>query len=267
MWEMQALNSQNASSNLTTAHETNGLNGNGCGTNGLATNGISISSSGSSCSTASNGSTTNGSLGPNSAAAATSVGVLTNGNGVLGAGSGGAVVQNGVGGGGGLGGAGSNASVTVGVGSGADLNGNGTQSQSVTAASAATISDLQQHVTNSLTVTLPTSDLEAQTLAFVESANAFLHPALRGVKAVSLARKRPLLGGPRSTMNPTKRTVMTLIARARTAQALHGSRTAQPIGEPIQVITSPLILQPPLDLLQSNAPGTGVTKENILQGA
>ncbi|XP_035773699.1 branchpoint-bridging protein-like isoform X2 [Anopheles albimanus] len=326
MWEMQALNSQNASSNLTTAHETNGLNGNGCGTNGLATNGISISSSGSSCSTASNGSTTNGSLGPNSAAAATSVGVLTNGNGVLGAGSGGAVVQNGVGGGGGLGGAGSNASVTVGVGSGADLNGNGTQSQSVTAASAATISDLQQHVTNSLTHhhhhhqqqqqqqqqqhqqqqqqqqhqhqtqnqflsgdtdmssllqpmdvnmtsanhfvnSLPTSDLEAQTLAFVESANAFLHPALRGVKAVSLARKRPLLGGPRSTMNPTKRTVMTLIARARTAQALHGSRTAQPIGEPIQVITSPLILQPPLDLLQSNAPGTGVTKENILQGA
>uniref|UniRef100_A0A182MC38 Uncharacterized protein n=1 Tax=Anopheles culicifacies TaxID=139723 RepID=A0A182MC38_9DIPT len=108
--------------------------------------------------------------------------------------------------------------------------------------------------------------MEAQTLAFVESANAFLHPALRGVKAVSLARKRPLLGGPRSTMNPTKRTVMTLIARARTAQALHGSRTAQPIGEPIQVITSPLILQPPLDLLQPNA-SAGVAKENILQGA
>ncbi|XP_050085224.1 probable serine/threonine-protein kinase DDB_G0267686 isoform X2 [Anopheles aquasalis] len=297
MWEMQALNSQNASSNLTTAHETNGLNGNGCG-NGLGTNGISISSSGSSCSTASNGSTTNGSLGPNSAAGAPGVGVLTNGNGVLG--GGGAVVQNGAGGA--LGGAGSNASVTVGVGSG-DLNGNGTQpqqSQSVTAqATAATISDLQQHVTNSLTHhhhhhqqqqqqqhqqqqqqqqqqqhqqqqqqqqhqhqtqnqflsgdtdmssllqpmdvnmtsanhfvnSLPTSDLEAQTLAFVESANAFLHPALRGVKAVSLARKRPLLGGPRSTMNPTKRTVMTLIARARTAQALHGSRTAQPIGD------------------------------------
>ncbi|XP_049533904.1 probable serine/threonine-protein kinase DDB_G0267686 isoform X2 [Anopheles darlingi] len=355
MWEMQALNSQNASSNLTTAHETNGLNGNGCG-NGLGTNGISISSSGSSCSTASNGSTTNGSLGPNSAAAASvggGGGVLTNGNGVLGAG--GTVVQNG---GGVLGGGGSNTSVTVGVGS--DLNGNGTQpqqqqqhqqqqhqqqhqqqqqsQQSVTAATVGTtISDLQQHVTNSLTQqqqhhhhhhqqqhqqqqhqqhqhqqqqqqqqqqqhqhqtqnqflsgdtdmssllqpmdvnmtsanhfvnSLPTSDLEAQTLAFVESANAFLHPALRGVKAVSLARKRPLLGGPRSTMNPTKRTVMTLIARARTAQALHGSRTAQPIGEPIQVITSPLILQPPLDLLQSNAPGTGhVTKENILQGA
>ncbi|XP_058062201.1 uncharacterized protein LOC131212377 [Anopheles bellator] len=297
MWEMQALNSQNAATNLT--HDT-GLNG-GCG-NGLGTNGISMSSSGSSCSTASTGSTANGSLGP--------TGGLSNGtglNGVVGA-----TVSNGT-----NGGLGSNASVTVGVG--ADLS--NTQSSAAVAA-AATISDLQ-HVTNSLTHhqqqhqqqqqqhqqqqqqqqhqhqhtsqsqflsgdtdmssllqpmdvnmasanhfvnSLPTSDLEAQTLAFVESANAFLHPALRGVKAVSLARKRPLLGGPRSTMNPTKRTVMTLIARARTAQALHGSRTAQPIGEPIQVITSPLILQPPLDLLQSNA-GTGVTKENILQGA
>ncbi|KFB41780.1 hypothetical protein ZHAS_00009436 [Anopheles sinensis] len=126
--------------------------------------------------------------------------------------------------------------------------------------------DVNMASANHFVNSLPTSDLEAQTLAFVESANAFLHPALRGVKAVSLARKRPLLGGPRSTMNPTKRTVMTLIARARTAQALHGSRTAQPIGEPIQVITSPLILQPSLDLLQPNA-GSGVAKENILQGA
>ncbi|XP_055636963.1 KH domain-containing, RNA-binding, signal transduction-associated protein 2 isoform X2 [Toxorhynchites rutilus septentrionalis] len=118
------------------------------------------------------------------------------------------------------------------------------------------------HFVNSL----PTTDIEAQTLAFVESANAFLHPALRGVKTVSLARKRPLLGGPRSSMNPTKRTVMTLIARARTAQAMHGSRSNAPIGEPIQVITSPLILQPPLDLLQTSGTGS-VQKENILQGA
>lgn len=41
----------------------------------------------------------------------------------------------------------------------------------------------------------------------------------------SLARKRPLLGVPRSSMNPTKRTVMTLLARAKNAQALHGIRT------------------------------------------
>ncbi|XP_053661401.1 uncharacterized protein LOC128710374 [Anopheles marshallii] len=298
MWEMQALNSQNATSNLTSAHD-NTLNG-GCG-NGLPTNGMSISSSGSSCSTGSTGSTTNGTM-------PTSNGPLSNGTGLNGVVSAAQVVPNGVTG---LG-TGSNASAVVGVGTELTSNGS-TQPSSV-------VSELQ-HVTNSLTHhqhhhnqqqqqqqqqqsqhhqhqqsqnqflsndadmssllqpmdvnmtsanhfvnSLPTSDLEAQTLAFVESANAFLHPALRGVKAVSLARKRPLLGGPRSTMNPTKRTVMTLIARARTAQALHGSRTAQPIGEPIQVITSPLILQPPLDLLQPNA-GTGVVKENILQGA
>lgn len=138
--------------------------------------------------------------------------------------------------------------------------------------------DVNMTSANHFVNSLPTTDIEAQTLAFVESANAFLHPALRGVKTVSLgltnqqsswystARKRPLLGGPRSSMNPTKRTVMTLIARARTAQAMHGSRTAPPIGEPIQVITSPLILQPSLDLLQSNGTGS-VQKENILQGA
>jgi hypothetical protein len=47
--------------------------------------------------------------------------------------------------------------------------------------------------------------------------------------ASGLARKRPLLGAPRTGMNPTKRTVMTLLARARTAQSLHGARG--PIGE------------------------------------
>ncbi|XP_055606229.1 probable serine/threonine-protein kinase MARK-A [Uranotaenia lowii] len=125
--------------------------------------------------------------------------------------------------------------------------------------------DVNMTSANHFVNSLPTTDIEAQTLAFVESTNAFLHPALRGVKAVSLARKRPLLGGPRSSMNPTKRTVMTLIARARTAQAMHGTRASAPIGEPIQVITSPLILQPQLDLLQSN--GSGSQKENILQGA
>ncbi|XP_035895186.1 KH domain-containing, RNA-binding, signal transduction-associated protein 2-like isoform X2 [Anopheles stephensi] len=262
MWEMQALNSQNATSNLSSAHD-NTLNG-GCG-NGLSTNGMSISSSGSSCSTGSTGSTTNGTMPTN--------GPHSNGlNGVVVSAA--QVVSNGVTG---LG-TGSNASASIGVGSELGTNGS-TQPSSV-------VTDLQ-HVTSSLTHhqhhhnqqqqqqqsqqqqqhhqhqqsqnqflsndadmssllqpmdvnmtsanhfvnSLPTSDLDAQTLAFVESANAFLHPALRGVKAVSLARKRPLLGGPRSTMNPTKRTVMTLIARARTAQALHGSRTAQPIGE------------------------------------
>uniref|UniRef100_A0A182XKC5 Uncharacterized protein n=1 Tax=Anopheles quadriannulatus TaxID=34691 RepID=A0A182XKC5_ANOQN len=203
MWEMQALNSQNAHDNT--------LNGG----NGLTANGMSISSSGSSCSTGSTGSTTNGTMPTNG-------GPLSNGTGLNGVVSAAQVVPNGVAG---LG-TGTNPSASVpGVGSELSTNGS-TQPSSV-------VSELQ-HVTSSLTVsniTIPTSDLEAQTLAFVESANAFLHPALRGVKAVSLARKRPLLGGPRSTMNPTKRTVMTLIARARTAQALHGSRTAQPIGE------------------------------------
>uniref|UniRef100_A0A182PWC9 Uncharacterized protein n=1 Tax=Anopheles epiroticus TaxID=199890 RepID=A0A182PWC9_9DIPT len=265
MWEMQALNSQNATSNLTSAHD-NALNG-GCG-NGLTTNGMSISSSGSSCSTGSTGSTTNGTMAAN--------GPLSNGaaglNGVVTAAQ---IVPNGVAG---LG-TGTNPSASVGVASelgvGSSTNNNNnngsTQASSVVSelahvTSSLTPMDVNMASANHFVNSIPTSDLEAQTLAFVESANAFLHPALRGVKAVSLARKRPLLGGPRSTMNPTKRTVMTLIARARTAQALHGSRTAQPIGEPIQVITSPLILQPPLDLLQPNA-SAGVAKENILQGA
>lgn len=51
-------------------------------------------------------------------------------------------------------------------------------------------------------------------------------------KAGNLTRKRPLLGVPRSSMNPTKRTVMTLLARAKNSQALHTVRhpvgTAQP---------------------------------------
>ncbi|GAB0091101.1 uncharacterized protein DMENIID0001_059070 [Sergentomyia squamirostris] len=77
------------------------------------------------------------------------------------------------------------------------------------------------------------------------------HPGLRVVKAVNignLARKRPLLGVPRSSMNPTKRTVMTLLARAKNAQALHtsarGGVVASSLGEPA-AISPPLILQPP----------------------
>ncbi|CAH0550854.1 unnamed protein product [Brassicogethes aeneus] len=41
-----------------------------------------------------------------------------------------------------------------------------------------------------------------------------------GAAAVGGGRKRPLLaGGPRTSMTPTKRTVMSLLARARAAQA------------------------------------------------
>uniref|UniRef100_A0A182T4D5 Uncharacterized protein n=1 Tax=Anopheles maculatus TaxID=74869 RepID=A0A182T4D5_9DIPT len=138
---------------------------------------MSISSSGSSCSTGSTGSTTNGTMPTN--------GPHSNGlNGVVVSAA--QVVSNGVTG---LG-TGSNASASVGVGSELGSNNGSTQPSSV-------VTDLQ-HVTNSLTVrqsyvtpasnSLPTSDLEAQTLAFVESANAFLHPALRGVKAVSLGK-------------------------------------------------------------------------------
>ncbi|KAL4716022.1 hypothetical protein ACJJTC_003811 [Scirpophaga incertulas] len=63
------------------------------------------------------------------------------------------------------------------------------------------------------------------------------HPALRGVKPAtvhalatqgaggagptSAPRKRPLLGGARAAMSPTKRTVMTLLARARAATHKH----------------------------------------------
>ncbi|KAJ0171312.1 hypothetical protein K1T71_012862 [Dendrolimus kikuchii] len=63
------------------------------------------------------------------------------------------------------------------------------------------------------------------------------HPALRGVKpaavhalatqgaaggaGASTARKRPLLGGARAAMSPTKRAVMTLLARARAATHKH----------------------------------------------
>lgn len=46
----------------------------------------------------------------------------------------------------------------------------------------------------------------------------------RNFTAGNLTRKRPLLGVPRSSMNPTKRTVMTLLARTKNAQALHTVR-------------------------------------------
>ncbi|XP_060807248.1 KH domain-containing, RNA-binding, signal transduction-associated protein 2 isoform X1 [Amyelois transitella] len=70
------------------------------------------------------------------------------------------------------------------------------------------------------------------------------HPALRGVKpatvhalatqgaagaaAASAARKRPLLGGARAAMSPTKRAVMTLLARARAATHKHAPAWTAP---------------------------------------
>ncbi|XP_037949704.1 uncharacterized protein LOC119680791 isoform X1 [Teleopsis dalmanni] len=78
-------------------------------------------------------------------------------------------------------------------------------------------------------IAIPTeADTTASTLALLDPPGTLLHPALRGVKAINIAgglgRKRPLLGVPRSGMNPTKRTVMTLLARAKNSQALHTVR-------------------------------------------
>ncbi|KAI5636187.1 KH domain-containing, RNA-binding, signal transduction-associated protein 2 isoform X1 [Phthorimaea operculella] len=74
------------------------------------------------------------------------------------------------------------------------------------------------------------------------------HPALRGVKpaavhalatqgaagpaAASTARKRPLLGGARVAMSPTKRAVMTLLARARAATHKHAPAWPAPHEHP-----------------------------------
>lgn len=101
---------------------------------------------------------------------------------------------------------------------------------------------------------------------------ALLHPALRSVKAINiaggLARKRPLLGVPRSSMNPTKRTVMTLLARAKNSQALHAVRnpiaaaTAARFADPLQMLTSPFILSSqPMDQSMLTFP-----KESLAQG-
>lgn len=103
-----------------------------------------------------------------------------------------------------------------------------------------------------------TSTTTATTTLLVDPNGGLIHPALRGVKTVNIgecdqeiipgvscpncspitaggigmARKRPLLGGvPRSTMNPTKRTVMTLLARAKNAQQLHSNRLGMNVVE------------------------------------
>ncbi|XP_017090859.2 uncharacterized protein [Drosophila bipectinata] len=99
---------------------------------------------------------------------------------------------------------------------------------------------------------------------------ALLHPALRNVKTINigggLGRKRPLLGVPRSGMNPTKRTVMSLLARAKNSQALHSVRqpmvTATSFAEPLQMLTSPFII--PHQAVDQ--PILALPKESLAQG-
>ncbi|XP_058982148.1 uncharacterized protein LOC101888571 isoform X2 [Musca domestica] len=104
-------------------------------------------------------------------------------------------------------------------------------------------------------LTLPPTETDptaASALTFLETSGTLLHPALRNVKAINIAgnltRKRPLLGVPRSSMNPTKRTVMTLLARTKNAQALHAVRnpvttpTPTHFPDPLQMLTSPFII-------------------------
>ncbi|KAH8269519.1 hypothetical protein KR018_004750 [Drosophila ironensis] len=99
---------------------------------------------------------------------------------------------------------------------------------------------------------------------------ALLHPALRNVKTINigggLGRKRPLLGVPRSGMNPTKRTVMSLLARAKNSQALHSVRqpmvTATSFAEPLQMLASPFII--PHQAVDQ--PILALPKESLAQG-
>ncbi|XP_016953589.1 homeobox protein abdominal-A isoform X2 [Drosophila biarmipes] len=99
---------------------------------------------------------------------------------------------------------------------------------------------------------------------------ALLHPALRNVKTINigggLGRKRPLLGVPRTGMNPTKRTVMSLLARAKNSQALHSVRqpmvTATSFAEPLQMLASPFII--PHQAVDQ--PILALSKESLAQG-
>nr|XP_022912711.1 uncharacterized protein LOC111423672 isoform X1 [Onthophagus taurus] len=85
---------------------------------------------------------------------------------------------------------------------------------------------------------LPTQPIQIQTA----SGGASATPAL-GMSAANGGRKRPLLaGGPRASMTPTKRTVMSLLARARAAQAKQLPATFQR-GAPECCIVDALPLQ------------------------
>ncbi|KAH8402363.1 hypothetical protein KR009_011579, partial [Drosophila setifemur] len=100
---------------------------------------------------------------------------------------------------------------------------------------------------------------------------ALLHPALRNVKTINigggLGRKRPLLGVPRTGMNPTKRTVMSLLARAKNSQTLHSVRqpmvTATSFAEPLQMLASPFIIPHHQAVDQ---PILALPKESLAQG-
>ncbi|XP_034108302.1 RNA-binding protein asd-2 isoform X1 [Drosophila albomicans] len=113
-------------------------------------------------------------------------------------------------------------------------------------------------------------DANASTLTLLDPPGALLHPALRNVKAINigggLGRKRPLLGVPRSGMNPTKRTVMSLLARAKNSQSLHAVRqpvvTATSFAEPLQMLASPFII-PHQGMDQSII---ALPKESLAQG-
>ncbi|XP_034478031.1 homeobox protein abdominal-A [Drosophila innubila] len=113
-------------------------------------------------------------------------------------------------------------------------------------------------------------DANTSALTLLEPPGALLHPALRNVKAINigggLGRKRPLLGVPRSGMNPTKRTVMSLLARAKNSQALHTVRqpvvTATSFAEPLQMLASPFII-PHQGMDQSIL---ALPKESLAQG-
>ncbi|XP_054089830.1 uncharacterized protein LOC105215959 isoform X2 [Zeugodacus cucurbitae] len=141
-----------------------------------------------------------------------------------------------------------------------------------------TVTDLhtatqQPNTAGGLTLPTEAETPMAATLGLLEPpTGALLHPALRSVKAINiaggLARKRPLLGVPRSSMNPTKRTVMTLLARAKNSQALHAVRnpiaaaTAARFADPLQMLTSPFILSSqPMDQSMLTFP-----KESLAQG-
>ncbi|XP_070498825.1 uncharacterized protein [Chironomus tepperi] len=123
------------------------------------------------------------------------------------------------------------------------------------------------------------NDVEAVPAAvtLIDQQNALL----RGVNiAGSIGRKRPLLCSTINNItNPTKRTVMTLLARAKAANALHGFHPNGPSITDLQLLASPLIIPPTLEhVLHANSaiptlqPSTAhnpqsIKQENLLQGA
>ncbi|XP_075167167.1 uncharacterized protein LOC142239271 [Haematobia irritans] len=128
---------------------------------------------------------------------------------------------------------------------------------------------------------LPPSETDttaASALTFLETSGTLLHPALRNVKAINIAgnltRKRPLLGVPRSSMNPTKRTVMTLLARTKNAQALHTVRnpvttpTPTHFADPLQMLASPFIIPHHHQTMEHHHHQTmlPLSKESLSQG-